>query len=239
LQEKHGKGRQPKISPANVAATTLPGVWKGGTNGFQPIGADLFGANLRDASLLYANLSGASLSAADLFGVNLSGANLTAARLFYVNLGAANLNGTNFTEVDLMWAIFASVDLTSVVGLETCTHRGQSVIDHRTLEKSGPLPLEFLRGVGLPDTLIKSLPSLFGKTKYYSCFISYSVKDDEFARRIYDDLQSNGVRCWFAPHDLPIGKEILGGIDEGIRLRDKVLLVLSEHSIRSVWVKRK
>src|SRR5215475_3599871 len=36
LQEKHGKGRQPKISPANIAATTLPGVWKGRTNGFQP-----------------------------------------------------------------------------------------------------------------------------------------------------------------------------------------------------------
>jgi hypothetical protein len=36
LQEKHGKGRQPKISPANIAATTLPGVRKAGTNGFQP-----------------------------------------------------------------------------------------------------------------------------------------------------------------------------------------------------------
>jgi hypothetical protein len=46
------------------------------------------------------------------------------------------------------------------------------------------------------------------------------------------------VRCWFAPHDLPIGEEILRGIDEGIRLREKVLLILSEHSVRSVWVKR-
>src|ERR1700746_71470 len=36
LQEKHGKGRQPKISPANIAATTLPGARKGGTNAFHP-----------------------------------------------------------------------------------------------------------------------------------------------------------------------------------------------------------
>ena len=44
------------------------------------------------------------------------------------------------------------------------------------------------------------------------------------------------VRCWFAPHDLPIGAKILDGIDEAIRLRDKVLLILSEHSIKSDWV---
>ena len=36
LQEKHSKGRQPKISPANITATTLPGVWKDRTNAFQP-----------------------------------------------------------------------------------------------------------------------------------------------------------------------------------------------------------
>ena len=44
------------------------------------------------------------------------------------------------------------------------------------------------------------------------------------------------MRCWFAPHDLPIGAKILDGIDEAIRLRDKVLLILSEHSIKSDWV---
>src|SRR4029077_9253924 len=35
---------------------------------------------------------------------------------------------------------------------------------------------------------------------------------------------------------MPIGGKILDGIDEAIRLRDKVLLILSEHSIRSDWV---
>jgi hypothetical protein len=41
--------------------------------------------------------------------------------------------------------------------------------------------------------------------QYYSCFISYSSKDDAFAKRLHADLQNTGVRCWFAPHDLPIG----------------------------------
>jgi hypothetical protein len=103
--------------------------------------------------------------------------------------------------------------------------------------KSSSLPTIFLRGIGLPDNFIDYLPSLLNQTiQYYSCFISYSAKDDDFAQRIYADLQNSGVRCWFAPHDLPIGEKILDSIDAAIRLRDKILLVLSEHSIGSDWV---
>jgi hypothetical protein len=61
------------------------------------------------------------------------------------------------------------------------------------------------------------------------------AKDQDFADRIHTDLQNKGVRCWFAPHDMPIGGKILDEIDDAIRLRDKVLLILSEHSIRSDW----
>jgi hypothetical protein len=35
---------------------------------------------------------------------------------------------------------------------------------------------------------------------------------------------------------MPIGAKILDAIDEAIRLRDKLLLVLSEHAIASDWV---
>jgi hypothetical protein len=137
----------------------------------------------------------------------------------------------------LLYAFAADVDLTGVIGLEACEHRGPSIIDFRTLEKSKSLPLAFLRGVDLPDNLIDYLPSLLRQAiEYYSCFISYSAKDDDFAKRIHADLQNNGVRCWFAPHDMPIGGKIRDEIDIAIRLRDKVLLVLSENSIKSDWV---
>jgi TIR domain len=133
--------------------------------------------------------------------------------------------------------MFVDVDLSSVRGLETCRHFGPSVIDFRTLQRSGPLPRVFLRGVGLPDLLIDYLPSLLAQPiQWYSCFISYSSKDQDFANRLYADLQNKGVRCWFAPHDLPIGGKILDEIDAAIRLRDKVKLILSEHSIKSDWV---
>jgi hypothetical protein len=117
---------------------------------------------------------------------------------------------------------------------DTCIHQGPSPIDYRTLQKSGPLPLAFLRGVGLPDMLIDYLPSLLNQAmQHYSCFISYSFKDQEFADRLYADLQNKGVRCWFAPHDMRTGEKILDSIDDAIRLRDKVLLILSKNSIKT------
>ncbi|MBV9691662.1 MAG: toll/interleukin-1 receptor domain-containing protein, partial [Ktedonobacteraceae bacterium] len=48
--------------------------------------------------------------------------------------------------------------------------------------------------------------------------------------------QSKGVRCWFAPEDMEVGDKIRHRIDASIRLYDKLLLILSEHSLASSWV---
>ncbi len=72
---------------------------------------------------------------------------------------------------------------------------------------------------------------------FYSCFISYSTHDQEFADRLYADLQAKGVRCWFAPHDIKGGRKIHEQVDEAIRLHDKLLLILSQQSMKSNWVK--
>jgi hypothetical protein len=121
-----------------------------------------------------------------------------------------------------------------VQGLDAGKHRGPSTIDHRTLTKSGPLPLSFLRGCGLPDQFIEYLPSAFNQAiQFYSCFISYSTADHEFGERLYADLQNRGVRCWFAPHDIQGGKKVHEQIDEAIRLYDRLLLILSDNSMHS------
>lgn len=73
--------------------------------------------------------------------------------------------------------------------------------------------------------------------EFSSCFISYSTKDQEFADRLLTDLQNNGVRCWFAPHDVRGGLKLHDQIDDAIRLHDKLLLILSPNSINSEWVK--
>jgi TIR domain len=73
--------------------------------------------------------------------------------------------------------------------------------------------------------------------EFYSCFISYSTKDQDFADHLYADLQAAGARCWFAPHDIQGGRKIHEQIDEAIRLHDKLLLILSNASMSSNWVK--
>jgi uncharacterized protein YjbI with pentapeptide repeats len=189
--------------------------------------ADLGRADLRGADLEYAGLEYADLRAAHLSGANLSGANFSEAHLRETNLSHAKLGET----------IFANVDLTETNGLDKCTHQGPSIIEFRTLYRSQNLPISFLRGCGLPDNLIEYLPSLRSEAiKFYSCFISYSTKDQIFADRLHADLQNKGVRCWFAPHDLPIGAKTWDAIDQAIRARDKLLLILSKASIASEWV---
>lgn len=114
-------------------------------------------------------------------------------------------------------------------------HYRPSTIGIDTIYAShGNIPEAFLKGAGVDDTFITSIHSLVGKPiEYYSCFISYSSKDDAFARRLYADLQSSNVRCWFAPEDLKWGEHIRTGIDEAISLYRRIH---KERGRLSEWV---
>ncbi|MGB9367435.1 MAG: toll/interleukin-1 receptor domain-containing protein, partial [Xanthobacteraceae bacterium] len=206
--------------------------------------ADLTFARLRKARLGRANFLQANLNSADLSGADctktilfraeiinavLAKANLNGADLGWTVFQDCYLNGAGFSRAVLFRSVFADCDMSGAIGLDTCVHEGPSTIDHRTLQQSGQLPLSFLRGVGLPDPLIDYLPSFLGSAiQFFSCFISYSSVDQKFVERLHADLQNQSVRCWFAPHDLPIGGRIWDEIDSAIRLREKVLLILSE-----------
>jgi hypothetical protein len=199
--------------------------------------ADLSWADLRGADLRGANLGKADLGGADLRGADLGGANLYRANLFGTNLSAAELTGADVNEAQWHEAILVDTSLKGVRGLDTCIHRGPSTIDHRTLARSGPLPLAFLRGCGLPDKLIDYLPSLLNEPiSFYSCFISYSHADKSFARRLHDTLQGHGIRCWRDEKQFLPGDDVHEQIDRGIRLWDKVLLCCSKDSLTSWWV---
>jgi hypothetical protein len=65
-------------------------------------GADLSGANLRGANLRVADLSGADLRGANLRGANLSGADLRVANLSGANLHSANLSGADLRVANLL-----------------------------------------------------------------------------------------------------------------------------------------
>jgi uncharacterized protein YjbI with pentapeptide repeats len=226
--------------------------------------ADLSLTKLCEAKLRSADLRGANLSRADLTEADLTLSNLSRADMRRADLRQANIAGANLTEVNFAQAIangthFAGADLSVAKGLESVEHQGPSTIGIDTIFKSrGKIPDVFLRGCGLqdweielvklyqPDLAAVELTAVLDRVselrsgaplRYPSCFISYSTKNQEFAERLYNDLQGNGVRCWFAPHDIQGGRKIHEQLDEAIRLHDKLLLILSEHSMNSPWVK--
>ncbi len=175
----------------------------------------------------------ADLSDADLDNAKLSGASLAMANFSRARLGKTDLSRT---VVGLTW--FVDLDLRGAKGLESVAHQARSHIGIDTAYRSrGHIPEIFLRKAGVPENFITYMRSLTATAiEFYSCFISYSTRGQEFAERLYADLQANHVRCWFAPHDIQGGKKIHEQIDEAIRLHDKLLLILSPDSIKSTWV---
>jgi len=114
----------------------------------------------------------------------------------------------------------------STIGIDTLYHSG------------GNIPEAFLRGAGVPDEVITYSKSLVGRPfEFYSCFISYSSKDQEFAEHLHADLQNNGVRCWFAPEDIQGGRKLHEQIDQAIRVHERLLIILSTDSMTSEWAK--
>lgn len=216
--------------------------------------ANLSHANLFEADLKNANLRKVELEETYFAQADLSGADFILANIKHAEFFSANLNGVNFTESNITRArfhlsnldkaIFGFTVLSNILFketkcLETTIHKGPSTLGIDTLYLSHrSIPEAFLRGCGVPDQVIEYAKSLTGSPiEYYSCFISYSSKDEEFARRVHNDLQAAGVRCWFAPRDLKIGDKIRPVIEESIRIHEKLLLILSDDSVQSKWVK--
>lgn len=188
-----------------------------------------------------ADLSNTFLADADFSGVLFHDADFSGTDLFHVNFQNAVLCSANFRDAVISFTYFVDTSLKEAKNLDKCSHYGHSFIDQMTLVRSGKLPESFLRGCGLSDDFIAQIPLLFWQKQafeFYSCFISYSSKDEDFAKRLHADLQSEGVRCWFAPEDMKIGDKIRQRIDESIRMYDKLLLILSENSINSTWVEK-
>ena len=200
----------------------------------------------------------ARINRSDFSKADLTGADFTEASLFESHFVRTILQNAIFNYTKLALTTFSHIDLSKVKGLENIQHITGSYIGTSTVQLSkGKIPVEFFRGCGLSDLEIEqaklATPGLHPEQitditykihelylgegiQYYSCFISYNSDNQEFAQKLYNDLQENGVRCWFAPEDMKIGDQIRPTIDKQIRVRDKLLVILSENSVKSEWV---
>jgi hypothetical protein len=211
----------------------------------------LSGAKLKDATLHEANLNraeaegtdfrGADLSRSILTRTNLDNADLRKSSLWGAFLNDASVKGAKLHGARVGETVFAGCDLGEALGLDSIEFTSVSYLDiPNFFALYGKVPDKVLQGMGIPEPLMTYAGSLIASgspINFYSCFISYSTKDEEFANRLHTDLQANGVRCWFARHDVRAGKKLHAQIDEAIRVYDRLLLILSPSSINSEWVK--
>ena len=188
-------------------------------------GADLTGAKLHKAELKLAKLDGANLSGANLIRSELQGASLIRACLKKALLSAADLSNANFTEADLRRANLLNVIVDNVTW-ESANTVGMVSTDLELMQ--------MFKEQETPERLLKHLL----KPLYHSCFISYSHGDKRFACKLADDLGEMGVDCWLDRDRMEDGDEISERLRREIDAHDRVVAVLSHHSIKSAWVKQ-
>ncbi len=225
--------------------------------------ANCEGSVFRRAFLKKTNLQDANLNKTVLINASFKDCNLKNASMLCADIRDADINNSvlcdaDFGEAILDGTVFANTDLSSIKNLETTQHFAPSYIDTYTIQKShGKIPKLFLRGCGLSDLQIEmvklhspdlshhdvidithKLQRLYANKpiRFQSCFICHSTKDQEFADKLYSDLQRKGVRCWFAPKDIRAGEKIYSQIVRALNISEKLLLILSDESIQSEWV---
>ncbi len=204
------------------------------------IGADFLGADIIHCNFSEADLSNATLSSATIVGGDFSRANLKGAHFHWTTLDRVKIDGGNFSDSIMGDTKFLGIDLSGMRGIEKIVHERPSSIDLNSILMSGiNIPKSFYEGLGVPEVWASYFPTLLGAMEpieFMSCFISYSNVDSEFIQKLYGGLKENKVPVWLDREDLKIGDRTQNTIDKAIRVRDKLMVILSKNSIASDWV---
>ena len=117
---------------------------------------------------------------------------------------------------------------------------GESYADREAKHFSSPAAIEsFLRSTSLTKDEIRSFVQKYRAiSEAKSFFISYSFKDSVVAEQLADRLGRRGCTVWFAPSNMQAGATIAQQLHGGLYEADVLLVLVSESSIGSDWVKR-
>jgi len=199
-------------------------------------------ANLEGAHLIRATLDSVRLGGSSLSGALLCSASLRRATLVRCDLTHANLAAADFESASLSHARFAGAlldrtklvdaDLDGATGLDEVIHQGPSELGTHALLRFGhELPSNFLRGVGLTESFIRYLPAIISSSRpidFCSIFIAAAPVDSELARRLHNDLQAAGIRCWLRQSTGDAAQAEMDGV---IHLHERSIVLCSQHSM--------
>ena len=69
-------------------------------------------------------------------------------------------------------------------------------------------------------------------------FISHSHTDNKFAEQLAEDIEDSGIKCWLDLWEIEVGASIRQKVEDGIKAADWLIILLSEASVQSKWVKQ-
>jgi len=229
--------RNANLQDANLSARDVTGADFRGAELDRAVAqrAILVGARFQNARLKDSNFVQADLTDATFADANCDGANLRGAQLLRAIFNRTVLAEADFSGAKLGGTTLTDLDLSTTKGLGYVFHIGPSSIGIDTWQRSrGEHMAEFLRNAGVPRECV--FRESDGED-FDSCFISYAMEDEEFVDRLYADLKAHRVDCWYAPQEMKGGRKLRAQIDRAIRLHDRLLLILSPHSMDSEWVR--
>lgn len=67
-------------------------------------------------------------------------------------------------------------------------------------------------------------------------FINYASQDSAFVKKLVSDLNAVGVGTWIDADNLSAGTNFANALVDAVRNADAMIIVVSQHSIRSQWV---
>ena len=157
------------------------------------------------------------------------------------------IDRTGFNYVDLRYCNFINTILfdtsfvncsmleNTIIKTERLKYDSQASIDLQTIIKSENISFDILKHYfNINDPNIKTIVSKVAtKVEFKKVFISFSFKDKKFVQRLYDQLTSKGIPCFFWMKDAPPGQPLEDIMTSGIKVHDKVLFIASKDSLKS------
>lgn len=70
---------------------------------------------------------------------------------------------------------------------------------------------------------------------FKDAFISYSRRNLDFARRLYESMANNDLDVWFDQNDIPLAVDFQYQIDEGIQKAHNFIFIISPASVQSAY----
>lgn len=152
----------------------------------------------------------------------------------FVNVDFRN---SRFENTSLYFSTFLDCTLTNetIVPGEIKLQPVFATMDFQTMLKSdltNPVVLQQYFNIHAPDYQAR-IGELTSKVDYKKLFISYSFKDQAFAKTLNDILRLNGIKTFLWENDAPGGQYLEDIMTRNVYTHDIILFIASENSLKS------